>query len=167
MPLYQDVLAARQLILGEDHPETRNSQKALQALQDCEFGLGVRNVCDPTITYLPFLDLNPLRGLCPFFTPPTERKLARMAKICRLPKGSRNTIINANIGDTTNTHSQDPDQHIQQKCLLELKALTGKSGPPHMAAVLQRKKMNVQSIGAGVYFLHPTAGGTSINKTRA
>jgi hypothetical protein len=41
-----------------------------------------------------------------FFEPPTKRILPRMAKICRLPKDSRNTVINANIGDTTDTHSQ-------------------------------------------------------------
>ena len=43
-----------------------------------------------------------------------------MAKICRLPKDLRNTIIN--IGDESDTHSQVPSHHVQQKRLLELKA---------------------------------------------
>jgi hypothetical protein len=46
-----------------------------------------------------------------------------MAKICRLPKDSRNTVINANIGDISDTlHSRIPSYHMQQKRLLELKA---------------------------------------------
>ena len=36
--------------------------------------------------------------------PSTERILPRMAKICRLPKDSRNTVINANIGGISDTH---------------------------------------------------------------
>jgi hypothetical protein len=45
-----------------------------------------------------------------------------MAKIYRPPKDSRDTIINANIGDISDTvHSQSPFHHVQQKRLLELK----------------------------------------------
>jgi len=55
-----------------------------------------------------------------------------MAKICRLPKDSRNTVINANIGDTSDTlqlHIQVPSHHVQRMRLLELKAPTGKNWP--------------------------------------
>jgi hypothetical protein len=47
----------------------------------------------------------------------------RMATICRLPKDSGNTVINANNCDTSDIlHSQVPSHHVHQKCLLELKA---------------------------------------------
>jgi hypothetical protein len=47
-----------------------------------------------------------------------------MARTCRLPKDLRNTVINANIGDTSDTlHIQVPSHHMQQKRLLELKGL--------------------------------------------
>ena len=73
-------------------------------------------------------------GTILFLESPTERILPKMAKICRLSKGLRNTFINANIGDTTrhtsNTlHSQVPSHHVQQKRLLELRPLNGKNGP--------------------------------------
>jgi hypothetical protein len=46
-----------------------------------------------------------------------------MAKICRLPKDSKDNVINANIGDTSVTlHSQVPYHPMQQERLLELKA---------------------------------------------
>ena len=46
-----------------------------------------------------------------------------MAKTFRLPKDSKNTVINANIGDISDTlHSQIPSHHVEQKRLLELKA---------------------------------------------
>ena len=46
-----------------------------------------------------------------------------MAQLCRLPKDSRNTVINAIIRDISNTiDSQVPSHHVQQKRLLELKA---------------------------------------------
>jgi hypothetical protein len=51
-------------------------------------------------------------GTIPFLKPPTERIPPRMAKTCRLPKDSRNTASNANIGDTTDTHSQVFFHHI-------------------------------------------------------
>ena len=39
------------------------------------------------------------------------------------PKDSRNIVINANVGKTSDTlHSQVPSHHVQQKRLLELKA---------------------------------------------
>jgi hypothetical protein len=55
----------------------------------------------------------------PFLEPPIKRILPRMAKMCRLPKDSRNIIINANIGDISDTlHIQVPSHPMQQKRLL-------------------------------------------------
>ena len=56
-------------------------------------------------------------GAIPFLESPTEpsaeRTLPRMAKICRFPKDSKNTVINANIGDISDTvHSQVPSHHV-------------------------------------------------------
>jgi hypothetical protein len=66
-------------------------------------------------------------GTAPFLKPPTERIRPKLAKICRHPKNSRNTVINANIGNTSNTlHIQVPSHHVQQKRLLEHKALNWK-----------------------------------------
>jgi len=46
-----------------------------------------------------------------------------MAKICRLPNDTSYTVIDANIGDTSDTlHSQFPSYHMQHKRLLQLKA---------------------------------------------
>jgi hypothetical protein len=107
-------------------------------------------------------------GTIPFFEPPTERILPRMAKICRLPKDSRNTVINANIGDTTDTHSQVPSHHVQQTRLLELKAPNWKEWAFTDGSCIINKENVSQPIGAGVY--HPQSnkiitvnpGGTSI-----
>jgi len=56
-----------------------------------------------------------IAGTIPYLEPPAERKLPRMAKICRLPKDSRNTLIYANIVDTSNTlHSLVPS-HMYDK----------------------------------------------------
>ena len=74
-------------------------------------------------------DLSPeesgiLNHLLDFLEPPTKRMLQRVAKICRLHKDSRNTIINACISDRSDTlHIQVPSHHIQQRRLLEVKAL--------------------------------------------
>jgi hypothetical protein len=58
-------------------------------------------------------------GTIPFVKPPTERLLPKMAKICRLPKNSRNTVINASIDDTTNNTVKKMDLS-----LLELECAT-------------------------------------------
>ena len=96
-----------------------------------------------------------------------------MAKICRLSKNSRNTVINANIGDISNTlHSQVPSHHMQQKRLLELKAPNWKEWAfTADGSCIINKENGSQSIGAGVY--HPQSnkittvnpGGTSNNIT--
>ena len=58
-------------------------------------------------------------GTIPVVELPTQRILPRMAKLCRLPKDSRNTVVNANIGNISDTlHSQVPSHHMQQKRLL-------------------------------------------------
>ena len=96
-----------------------------------------------------------------------------MAKMCRLPKDSRNTVVNANIGNISDTlHSQVPSHHMQQKRLLELKAPNWKEWAfTADGSCIINKENGSQSIGAGVY--HPQSsnntaakpGGTSINKT--
>ena len=95
-----------------------------------------------------------------------------MAKICRLPKDSRNTVINANIGDISDTlHSQVPSHHMQQQRLLEIKAPKWKEWALTHGSCITNKENGSQSIGAGVY--HPQVnkittvvpGGISINKT--
>jgi hypothetical protein len=89
-----------------------------------------------------------------------------MAKVCRLPKDSRNTVINANIGSIYNTlhqywqHKQHitrvPSHYVQQKRLLELRPLTGKSGPSQMGVVLQAKKMDLSQMQLKFTTLNPT-----------
>jgi len=94
-----------------------------------------------------------------------------MAKLCRLSKDSRDTVINANISDTTNTQSQVLSHHIQQNCLQELKALNWKEWAFTDGSCVTNKENGYRSIGAGVY--HPQSNkittvnpeGTSINKT--
>ena len=52
-------------------------------------------------------------GTIPFLDLPPDRIMPRMAKICRFPKDSKNTVINANIGDISDTvHSQVPSHHV-------------------------------------------------------
>jgi hypothetical protein len=100
-----------------------------------------------------------------------KRILPRIAKICRLPKDLRNTVNTANIGVTTDSHSQDPFHHVQQKRLLELKAPYWKEWAFTDKSCVPNKGSGSQSIGAGVY--HPQSnnfttvnpGGTNINKT--
>ena len=93
-------------------------------------------------------------------------------KDCRLPKDSRNTIINANSGDISNTLcSQVLSHHMQQKRLLELKAPNWKERAFTDGSCITSKENGYRSIGAGVY--HPQSnkittanpGETSINKT--
>ena len=82
-----------------------------------------------------------------------------MAKIYRLPKDSRNTVINANIGDTSDTlqlHIQVPSHHVQRMRLLELKAPTGKNWPSQMGVVLQTKKMDLSLLELESTTLNPT-----------
>jgi len=106
-----------------------------------------------------------------FLEPTTKRILPRTAKICRLPKDSRNTVINASNCDISDTiHSQVPSHPMQQKWLLKLKAPDKKEWACTDGSCITNKENGSQSIGAGVY--HPQSykptiahpGGTSINK---
>ena len=99
-------------------------------------------------------------GTIPFLEPPTERILPKMAKICRLPKDSRNTVINANFGNirqhkaTSDTVlSQVPSHNVQQKRLLELKAPNWKEWAFTDGSCNINKENGSQSIGAQLY--HP------------
>ena len=80
-----------------------------------------------------------------------------MAKICRLPKDSTNTIINANIGDISDTvHSQASPITVQQKRLLELKAPNWKEWAFTDGVVLQTKKMDLSLLELESITLNPT-----------
>jgi len=70
--------------------------------------------------------------------------------MCRLPKDSRNTVINADIGDISNRlHSQVPSHHVQQKCLLKLKAPNWKEWAFTDMSCTTNKEYGSQFIGAG------------------
>ena len=69
-----------------------------------------------------------------------------MANICRLPQDSKNTVINANIGGTTDTHYQVPFHHIQQKCLLELSAPGWKEWAFTDGSCLQQQERKLISV---------------------
>jgi len=92
-----------------------------------------------------------------------------VVKICRLPKNSRNTVINANIGDISDiVHSQVPSHHVQQKHLLELKPPNWKEWAFKGGSCITTIEIGSQYIGAGVYLPQPNKtttvnpGGTSI-----
>jgi hypothetical protein len=80
-----------------------------------------------------------------------------MAKICRLPKDTRNTVINANIGDISDTvHSQVPSPHVQQKRLLELKAPNWKEWAFTDGSLLQTKKVDLSQLELNYTTLNST-----------
>jgi len=80
----------------------------------------------------------------PFLESLTKRILPRMAKISRLPKGSRNTVINANIGDISDTlHARFPPIMCNKSACQNSRPLTGNNGPSQMGVVLQTKKMDL------------------------
>jgi hypothetical protein len=114
-------------------------------------------------------------GTTPFLELPTKRILPRLAKICRLPKDLRNTVINLieykhwqHYQYINTLHILVPSHHVQQKRLLDLKAPNWNEWAFTDGSLVTNKEN--QSIGAEVYhpqFINITTvgpGGTSINK---
>jgi hypothetical protein len=67
-----------------------------------------------------------------------------MAKVSRLPKDLRNTVINANIGDISDTlHARFPPIMCNKSACQNSRPLTGNNGPSQMGVVLQIKKMDL------------------------
>ena len=74
-----------------------------------------------------------------------------MAKICRLPKDSRNTLINANIGNITDTPREV--HHVNKSACWNAKAPNWKECAFADWSCITNKLNGYQSIRAGVY--HP------------
>jgi hypothetical protein len=77
-----------------------------------------------------------------------------MAKICRPRNDSRNTVTNANIGDTTiHDISKSPLIMYNKSASRELKAPNWKLWAFTDGSCITNKEIESQSVGAGIY--HP------------